>query len=62
MKGVTIGLSSSPAAVYSAEIATPKLRGRLTTFTSLAIAVGILMIYILGFIFPVCFTFVEGKL
>ncbi|CAG9803435.1 unnamed protein product [Chironomus riparius] len=50
--GVTIGLSSSPAAVYSAEIATPKLRGRLTTFTSLAIAVGILMIYTLGFIFP----------
>jgi hypothetical protein len=29
--------------VYSAEIATPKLRGRLTSFTSLAIAVGILM-------------------
>lgn len=44
---------SSPAAVYSAEIATPKLRGRLTVLTSLAIAVGILMIYILGYIFPV---------
>lgn len=78
--GVTIGLSSSPAAgntnkifspkhflnfivqfsffqlvktVYSAEIATPKLRGRLTVLTSLAIAIGILMIYILGYIFPV---------
>lgn len=39
--------------VYSAEIATPKLRGRLTVLTSMAIAVGILMIYILGYIFPV---------
>lgn len=64
--GVTIGLASSPAAVYSAEIAEPKLRGRLTVLTSMAIAVGILMIYILGFIFPVnifkCwpqFTFVH---
>lgn len=51
--GVTIGLSSSPAAVYCAEIAVPKLRGRLTVLTSLAIAVGILMIYTLGFFFPV---------
>lgn len=39
--------------VYSAEISTPRLRGRLTVLTSLAIAVGILMIYILGYIFPV---------
>lgn len=39
--------------VYSAEIATPKLRGRLTVLTSMSIAVGILMIYILGYVFPV---------
>jgi len=50
--GITTGLSSSPAAVYSAEIAHPKLRGRLITFTSLAIALGILMIYTLGYFFP----------
>lgn len=40
--------------VYSAEIATPKLRGRLTVLTSMSIACGILMIYILGYMFPVC--------
>lgn len=34
-------------------LATPKLRGRLTVLTSMSIAVGILMIYILGYIFPV---------
>lgn len=39
-------------AVYSAEIAHPKLRGRLTLLTSLAIAVGILMIYVLGYFIP----------
>ena len=53
IEGITTGLSSSPAAVYSAEIATPKLRGRLTLLTSMAIAIGILMIYVLGYIFPV---------
>jgi Sugar (and other) transporter len=56
---VTIGLSSSPAAVYSAEIASPKLRGRLTCLTSLAIAVGILMIYTFGFFFPVTYEYSE---
>lgn len=53
IEGITTGLSSSPAAVYAAEIATPKLRGRLTLLTSMAIAIGILMIYVLGYIFPV---------
>jgi H+/Cl- antiporter ClcA len=51
--GVNTGLSSSPAAIYSAEIATPKLRGRLTCLTSLSIALGVLIIYILGYVFPV---------
>jgi hypothetical protein len=58
--GVTIGLSSSPAAVYSAEISAPKLRGRLTVLTSLAIAVGILMIYTLGYFFPVNAQFISS--
>lgn len=31
----------------------PKMRGRLTVLTSMAIAVGILMIYTLGYLFPV---------
>jgi MFS family permease len=60
--GVTIGLSSSPAAVYSAEIATPELRGRMTVLTSMAIAVGILMIYTLGFIFPVRLQLLRASL
>ncbi|CRL02362.1 CLUMA_CG015156, isoform A [Clunio marinus] len=58
--GITIGLSSSPAAVYSAEIATPKLRGRLTVLTSMAIAVGVLMIYVLGYFFPSDWRIVSG--
>lgn len=51
--GITTGLSSSPAAIYSAEIAHPKIRGRLTLLTSLAIAIGILLVYTFGFLFPV---------
>lgn len=53
LSGVNTGLSSSPAAIYSTEIAVPKLRGRLACFTSLSIALGVLIIYILGYVFPV---------
>lgn len=50
--GITTGLSSSPAAVYSAEIAQPNLRGRLTILTTLAVGLGILIIYVLGYFIP----------
>ncbi|XP_052864142.1 facilitated trehalose transporter Tret1-2 homolog [Anopheles cruzii] len=58
--GVVIGLVSAPAAIYSAEIATSKLRGRLTVLTSLMIAVGILVIYSLSYVIPHDFRLVAA--
>lgn len=58
--GIVIGLVSAPASIYSAEIATPKLRGRLTVLTSLSIAVGILLIYSLGYFLPHDFRLVAA--
>ncbi|XP_053693388.1 facilitated trehalose transporter Tret1-like [Sabethes cyaneus] len=58
--GLVIGLVSASAAIYSAEIATPRMRGRLTVLTSLAIAVGILMIYSFGYAIPENFRLVAG--
>lgn len=52
--GICIGLSSSPSAVYSSEIAHPNLRGSVSVLTSLMIAIGVLLIYILGYLFQVC--------
>lgn len=51
---------SAPASIYSAEIATPKMRGRLTVLTSLSIAVGILLIYSMGYAVPDDFRLVAG--
>lgn len=53
--GICIGLSSSPSAVYSAEIAHPSLRGRISVLTSLTIGLGVLLIYTLGYFIPVRF-------
>ncbi|KAL5275266.1 hypothetical protein ACFFRR_001283 [Megaselia abdita] len=47
--GISTGLASSPAGVYSAEICHSSLRGRLTLGTSIATAFGIMLIYILGY-------------
>ncbi|KXJ79556.1 hypothetical protein RP20_CCG000432 [Aedes albopictus] len=58
--GLVIGLVSAPASIYSAEIATPSMRGRLTVFTSLAIALGILMIYTFGYFIPENFRMVAA--
>jgi hypothetical protein len=46
-------MSSSPAAVYSAEISHPSLRGRLTLLTALCTAIGMLFVYTLGYVIPV---------
>uniref|UniRef100_A0A182Q230 Major facilitator superfamily (MFS) profile domain-containing protein n=1 Tax=Anopheles farauti TaxID=69004 RepID=A0A182Q230_9DIPT len=58
--GIVIGLVSAPASIYSAEIATPKMRGRLTVLTSLSIAVGILLIYSMGYVIPHDFRLVAA--
>uniref|UniRef100_A0A1A9X3T6 Major facilitator superfamily (MFS) profile domain-containing protein n=1 Tax=Glossina brevipalpis TaxID=37001 RepID=A0A1A9X3T6_9MUSC len=47
--GVTHGLSSAPVGVYSAEISTPKIRGRLILGTSISVSLGITIIYVLGY-------------
>ncbi|XP_004520679.1 facilitated trehalose transporter Tret1-2 homolog [Ceratitis capitata] len=47
--GLMIGLSLSPIGSYSAEISLPRIRGRLIMGTSIAIACGILFMYLLGY-------------
>lgn len=44
-----MGIASAPVGVYSAEISLPRIRGRLILGTSVSIALGILVIYILGY-------------
>lgn len=51
--GICIGLSSSPTAVYSSEIAHPTLRGRISVLSSLTIGTGVLLIYVLGYFIQV---------
>lgn len=51
--GLAIGMSSSPASVYSAEICHPDLRGRLTLLTALCTGIGMLFVYLLGYFIPV---------
>nr|CAD7609577.1 unnamed protein product [Timema genevievae] len=45
------GLASVPAAVYLAEISEHSIRGMLVTFPSVAISLGILIVYVLGMFF-----------
>ncbi|KAH8354714.1 hypothetical protein KR084_003265 [Drosophila pseudotakahashii] len=47
--GIMIGMFVSPVGVYSAEISLPRIRGRLILGTSLGLASGILMMYVLGY-------------
>ncbi|EAT35545.1 AAEL012288-PA [Aedes aegypti] len=56
--GLAIGLSSSPASVYAAEISHPNLRGRLTLLTALCTGIGMLAVYTLGYLFKDDWRFV----
>ncbi|XP_036331348.1 facilitated trehalose transporter Tret1-2 homolog [Rhagoletis pomonella] len=47
--GLLIGLCLSPIGSYAAEISMPRIRGRLIMGTSIAIASGILLMYLLGY-------------
>ncbi|KAH8387757.1 hypothetical protein KR093_009417, partial [Drosophila rubida] len=47
--GIMIGMFVSPVGVYSAEISLPRIRGRLILGTSIGLASGILLMYLLGF-------------
>ncbi|XP_050323607.1 facilitated trehalose transporter Tret1 isoform X2 [Bactrocera neohumeralis] len=47
--GIAMGIASAPVGVYSAEISLPRIRGRLILGTSVSIAAGILVMYIMGY-------------
>ncbi|XP_017884925.1 facilitated trehalose transporter Tret1-2 homolog [Ceratina calcarata] len=49
--GIATGTASVPATVYSAEIASPKWRSTMVTWTSVAIATGVLIVYVFGYAF-----------
>ncbi|XP_014253816.1 facilitated trehalose transporter Tret1-like [Cimex lectularius] len=51
LTGFACGLSSSPATVFSAESSIPSLRGYLVSGTSIAISMGVAIVYIMGLIF-----------
>ncbi|XP_070504408.1 facilitated trehalose transporter Tret1-like [Chironomus tepperi] len=51
LTGLTIGMITTPAVLYSAEICHPSLRGRMTVLsTPFFVAIGILLIYLLGYL------------
>nr|XP_003702876.1 PREDICTED: facilitated trehalose transporter Tret1-2 homolog isoform X1 [Megachile rotundata] len=51
ISGLATGSASVPATVYSAEVASPKWRATMVTWTSIAIAIGVLIVYIFGYAF-----------
>lgn len=53
ISGLATGSASVPATVYSAEVASPKWRATMVTWTSIAIAIGVLIVYIFGYVFKV---------
>ncbi|XP_011876592.1 PREDICTED: facilitated trehalose transporter Tret1-2 homolog isoform X3 [Vollenhovia emeryi] len=51
ISGISTGMASVPTTVYVAEIAGPKWRGTMVCWTSVSIALGVLIVYIFGYIF-----------
>ncbi|XP_076240961.1 trehalose transporter 1-like protein [Calliopsis andreniformis] len=51
ISGFATGSASVPATVYSAEVASPAWRATMVTWTSVAIAIGVLIVYIFGYLF-----------
>ncbi|XP_076183385.1 trehalose transporter 1-like protein isoform X2 [Ptiloglossa arizonensis] len=51
ISGIATGSASVPATVYSAEVAAPKWRATMVTWTSVFIAIGVLIVYIFGYLF-----------
>ncbi|XP_076751223.1 trehalose transporter 1-like protein [Xylocopa sonorina] len=51
ISGIATGTASVPATVYSAEIASPKWRSTMVTWTSITMAIGVLLVYIFGYAF-----------
>lgn len=54
LNGLALGMITTPAVSYTAEISHPKLRGRLTVLsTPFFVSFGSLIIYLLGYSIPV---------
>ncbi|EFN68553.1 Solute carrier family 2, facilitated glucose transporter member 8 [Camponotus floridanus] len=51
ISGISTGMAAAPATIYAAEIAEPKWRGTMVTWTSLYFSIGGLLVYIFGYIF-----------
>lgn len=51
--GIATGLASVPATVYAAEITESAWRSTVVTWSSVAIALGILIVYIFGYFIQV---------
>ncbi|EDW01236.1 facilitated trehalose transporter Tret1-2 homolog [Drosophila grimshawi] len=47
--GVTMGLATAPAGVYAAEVSVPRSRGSLILGTSISVALGITVLYSIGY-------------
>lgn len=47
--GITCGVGTAPSGAYIGEISNPTIRGRLGLLTSISIATGITLMYILGY-------------
>ncbi|XP_046396885.1 facilitated trehalose transporter Tret1-2 homolog isoform X2 [Ischnura elegans] len=52
LTGLATGMASSPSPVLISEVASPKLRGMLVCWNSVAISLGILIVYLLGAFLP----------
>ncbi|GAB1859080.1 Solute carrier family 2, facilitated glucose transporter member 8 [Camponotus japonicus] len=51
ISGVSTGMAAVPTTVYVAEIAETKWRARMVTWTSSFFALGVLVVYVIGYIF-----------
>ena len=55
--GISSGLTTAPSVIYVAEVVHPKLRGRLSIFASVFIAIGILLMYIMGYLLVIYYFY-----
>ncbi|XP_076293428.1 trehalose transporter 1-like protein [Lasioglossum baleicum] len=51
ISGIATGSASVPATVYCAEVASPAWRPTMVTWASISIAIGVLIVYVFGYIF-----------
>ncbi|PSN36326.1 hypothetical protein C0J52_24327 [Blattella germanica] len=60
LNGIALILACQPAVVYVSEVTDKKLRGVLTTWTIIAVSVGIIIVYVLGAVFKDNWRLVAG--